>query len=165
MDFIAILAIALLMAVMLWWVLHPLWGGALPSSDGSPARQALAELEQRRNAAYAAIKDLELDFETGKISAEDYQQARAHLTHQAADLLRQIDRFAQTAPAGLDETVDALLIAYQPDSDPALAARMRAEITREAGQTRFCPACGHAAAPGDLFCVKCGMRLGAEAAE
>lgn len=168
MDFIAILVIALLVAVTAWWVLHPLWSRIPPvplEPANSPYRQTLAELEQHRNSVYTAIKDLELDFETGKIDPEDYQQVRAHLTRQAADLLRRIDRLAQTLSAGLDETVDALLAAYQPDSDPALMEGVRAEIAREAQQTRFCSACGYAVDPGDRFCVKCGARLLTEAAE
>lgn len=168
MDFIAIAMIALLVAVTLWWVLHPLWGRVAPvqlEQINSPARQTLAELEQYRNSVYAAIKDLELDFETGKIGAEDYRQVRAQLTRQAADLLKRLDRLSQTVSAGLDETIDALLVGYQPDSDPALVASARAEIARQTQQTRFCSACGHAVDPGDLFCVKCGARLLTEVAE
>jgi hypothetical protein len=62
------------------------------------------ELEQRRLAlaeerdrALAALKELEFDHRTGKISDEDYQELVVPLRRRAADALRALDLRAEHA--------------------------------------------------------------------
>ena len=53
---------------------------------------AEAELLERRDAAYAALRDLEQDHRTGKVNGEDYAAERAHLRQEAASVLRMLDQ-------------------------------------------------------------------------
>jgi hypothetical protein len=57
----------------------------------TPAAAQRGALEAAREAKYREIKDAELDFETGKLSREDYDQLRASLRAEAVEIL---DRLA-----------------------------------------------------------------------
>jgi hypothetical protein len=70
----------------------------LTPERGAP-EQALSELDrrrlelmERRDAAYAGLRDLEQDHRTGKLGDEDYEGERRRLRADAADALRGIDR-------------------------------------------------------------------------
>jgi hypothetical protein len=50
------------------------------------------ELEAAREAKYREIRDAELDFRTGKLSAADYQAINADLRAEAVAILNQLER-------------------------------------------------------------------------
>ncbi|MGI8863407.1 MAG: hypothetical protein ACR2JH_03250 [Solirubrobacteraceae bacterium] len=52
---------------------------------------ALAELEAAREAKYREIRDTQLDFDTGKLSPEDFEALDAGLRSEALQILEQID--------------------------------------------------------------------------
>jgi hypothetical protein len=71
-------------------------------SEHDRLRLAAAE---RRDEAYAALRDLELDVRTGKLTAEDAEQERIRLREQAAAALKDLDQLdleAQTSGAEED---------------------------------------------------------------
>nr|NIN67603.1 hypothetical protein [Anaerolineae bacterium]NIO70584.1 hypothetical protein [Anaerolineae bacterium] len=94
------------------------------------------ELEARREALYAALKDLEFDHEMGKLSAEDYAALRERYTVQAVAVLQQLDALAAEEPP----------VVGQGD-----AALEKAPLV--------CPVCRRACQPGDTFCTGCGASL------
>jgi hypothetical protein len=55
-----------------------------------PDRERLA-LEEDRDRALAALKELEFDHRTGKVSDEDYRSSVGELRRAAADALRALD--------------------------------------------------------------------------
>lgn len=62
---------------------------------GAPDQAATAEreaLEAAREAKYREIRDLELDFRTGKLSPEDYQAIDAQLRSEAIQILDRLER-------------------------------------------------------------------------
>jgi hypothetical protein len=58
-------------------------------TDAERARLAAAE---RRDEAYAALRELELDRRTGKLTQEDHAREEARLRAEAAAALRELDR-------------------------------------------------------------------------
>jgi hypothetical protein len=52
----------------------------------------LAELEAAREAKYREIRDLELDYRTGKLSSEDYEALDAQLRSEAIEILDRLER-------------------------------------------------------------------------
>lgn len=100
----------------------------------SPPRADPAEPDQDRTkaAALAAIRELEFDFQTGKISPEDYAVLRARYEAKAVE--------AMTAPVpaalDVDSDIEARIAAYR------------------AG--RHCAACGESLPPAANFCPACG---------
>ena len=81
----------LLAVAAVWFVARPFLAG----SEGDdrleqPDRSRLA-LEEGRDRALAALKELEFDHRTGKVSDEDYRRQVGDLRRTAADALRALD--------------------------------------------------------------------------
>ena len=91
------LAIAAMLAVaIVIFVARPFLRDPAPASDRldelSPeARQRLA-LAEERDRALAALKELEFDHRTGKISDEDYRAQLGPLRRRAAEALRALEQ-------------------------------------------------------------------------
>ncbi len=81
------------------------------SPEREPAEPALTDTDrerlllfERRDEAYAGLRDLEQDVRTGKVTQHDYDAERVRLRAQAADALRALDRL--DAPGEAGEAVD-----------------------------------------------------------
>jgi hypothetical protein len=88
----AALALGALLAVAaVWFVARPfVAGGTGGDRLGEPDRRQLA-LEEERDRALGALKELEFDHRTGKVSDEDYRRQVGELRRAAADALRALD--------------------------------------------------------------------------
>ncbi len=85
-----VLAAAAALALFLAAPLRP----GVRVTERSPADDTARD---ERNALYAALRDLEHDFETGKLSQEDFARMRDELRGRAASLLR-AERSAEASP-------------------------------------------------------------------
>jgi hypothetical protein len=112
---------------------------------------------RRRDQALAALREIEFDQATGKLSDEDHQRLQARYQAEALDALRAVDetrsgkpgsRPIETAPTTGDADQVERLIAE---------ARARARGRRQ----RFCEECGALLEGGGKFCVECGTGVGA----
>jgi len=76
------------------YILAPLLGwSSLPAFDEKRSTQERKDdLLRRRQEILAGIKDLELEFEVGKLTREDYERTRQTLTAQALEIYRQMDQ-------------------------------------------------------------------------
>ena len=88
-----LLAIAAVLIVALPFLRRP---GLSAAEDrlGEPdeLERRRLELAEERDRALAALKELEFDHRTGKVSDEDYRELVAPLRRQAAEALRALDR-------------------------------------------------------------------------
>jgi hypothetical protein len=82
------LATLVLLAVVVAVVSGPLRRSGAAPIQIAPQRSVL---EAAREAKYREIKDAELDYSTGKLSREDYEQLRSSLRAEAVEIL---DRLA-----------------------------------------------------------------------
>jgi hypothetical protein len=94
-----VLAVALVLGALLavaavWFVAHPfLRREAVEErldAHGDVERRRLS-LEEDRDRALAALKELEFDHRTGKVSDEDYRAIVGELRRAAAEALRALD--------------------------------------------------------------------------
>jgi hypothetical protein len=91
------LALAAMLAVVaVVFVARPFLRDPAPASDrldelAPEARKRLA-LAEERDRALAALKELEFDHRTGKVSDEDYRAQIGPLRRRAAEALRALDR-------------------------------------------------------------------------
>lgn len=144
-------------------VVQPLIIGS-SSEDGTGVGRQAAALRERadllaeRNRLYAAIRDLDFDYTTNKISDEDYVYQRYTLVAQGVDVLQQLDLL----PAA-DGSTDAIEVAVAAlgTNGTSQSATQPAQRRVPAGvpAARFCPQCGGAVARSDKFCGSCGERL------
>lgn len=128
-----LLVIAVVFTVVAWPFIRKTSFGAA----GAASAGALEHWERQKAEAYAAIKDAEGDFQTGKMSAEDFAFIREKYAARALEAIAALD-----------------------------AARVRAAETHAApARVRFlyCPACGNELPRSARFCPGCGRGLhGAE---
>jgi Double zinc ribbon len=130
---------------LLWLVFEPLLGPPRISTD------RLAELddveETRKGLALTALKEIEFDRETGKLSDADYAALKSRYTAAAIDALREEGRAGGT------------------DIERLVADRVRVVRAAAAGVPAIaCPDCGVRPEPDALFCSSCGLRIGGPAA-
>jgi hypothetical protein len=105
---LALLAVLAVVFVALPLVREPSAADVLPAL--TPEQLERLALEERRDAAYAALRELELELRTGKLGDEDYARSVAALRAEAIEALR-----------GL-EALDAAAAPDAADSKPAAAA-------------------------------------------
>ena len=116
----------MLSAIALFLLIQPLRRAKL--SVGPETRQD--ELAFERESVYAAIRDVDEDFDTGKLTVEDHAQMRTELRRRAIGLL-EAERNAQQKPEPAIE-------------QPQASARCTACDTELPDSARFCPGCGMA---------------------
>ena len=128
---LAVATVAFLMA--------PVWRARDPGRlEAEPVPRASV---RERQQIYEAIADLDHDFETGKVSAEDHARLRAELRQRAVALLAE-ERAARTRA--------------WPSAPASPAEANAAEAQPEA-----CASCGAVPRPDDRFCGRCGRPLAA----
>jgi Double zinc ribbon len=136
-------AAALVGLLALFVVLRPLiW----PAPPLEPVFEPLEQEETPRGVALLALKEIEFDKETGKLSEEDYRFLKEKYTVQALEALR-----AEEGAAVAPDDVEALI-----------AHRLRALRSAAASAppgARVCPTCGPRPEPDAAFCSTCGSKL------
>jgi Double zinc ribbon len=133
-------AAALVGLAALWLVLRPLLG----DSRIKPAPPEPIELEETpKGIALSALKEIEFDRETGKLSDADYQSLKAKYTAAAVEAIR-----LETAE---DEDVEAMVAAR--------VRSLRGATGAPAQTSSVCPSCGPRPEPDAVFCSDCGGRL------
>ncbi len=119
---------------------------ALPAETSYPSER----LETQRDIVLKKLRDLDFDYQAGKVADQDYGALRGELVAEASRL---IDAARQE-----DERLEQLLRARRE-------ARARKSLCPHCSgvlrpQDRFCPNCGKKVQPKDLYCMACGSHLG-----
>jgi len=139
-------AAALVGLSLLWLVFEPM---LIPQVGAQPdvlALDGFEDLEDTRSGvALAALKEIEFDRETGKLSDGDYEFLRQKYTVEALEALRSED-------------------AASPEAIEAEVAARVATIRAGARGEGECSACGASLGPDAKFCSSCGRARGAPAA-
>jgi hypothetical protein len=115
---------------------------------GSNGDENFEHLASTRNSVFEAIRDLEFDRATDKLSQVDYQSMRARYDVQAAEVLQKMDALgAAKAKRGL--------------SAPAVGGETRdkTQTQKSSSKKSFCSRCGGRVEGVDRFCPTCGTRL------
>jgi hypothetical protein len=91
-EAVALALAALLTVLCVLFVAGPLLRPAREGEDAgaSPAEEERLRLLEERDRALAALKELEFDHRTGKISDEDYRALLGPLRREAAETLRRL---------------------------------------------------------------------------
>jgi hypothetical protein len=161
MVFIALVALALLMTLLWLWqslrhaFLHAL---SVPQAARPIVSTARAALMAEKASLLMALRDLEAERESGKLSGEDFRQLNEQYRVRAREVLRELD---------------ALLSPHRQDAkallDAAVSGKLEstlAPVTTQSAQGAAAPGCNACGAGNDVdavFCKKCGARLRSEA--
>lgn len=156
-------------------VLLPLVREAEPDE---PDARAVGPARPDQASAVEALREIEFDRATGKLSDADYAALKASYTREALAELRARDAALASAPVATgpaadapgEDAVEAALRAYRTQ-----APRCAVHGARPEGDARFCSECGgflRRACPrcgaacegeGQRFCGECGSALAAAA--
>lgn len=121
----------------------------------------LEQLHADRDRLRAQLRELDMDFETGKLAQEEYERYRARRLQQIEATTRAIHE--------TDDTEEAPALEAQPEGEePPTAEELEQELERriaarkrvlEELEAHACPGCGTTIDPDDRFCRKCGADL------
>ncbi|NIR51647.1 zinc ribbon domain-containing protein [candidate division KSB1 bacterium] len=112
------------------------------SNNKNPNLQDLNDLIERKETVYSQIKDIEFDYQMGKLSESDFKELRQQYKAEAVDLLKQIDEIQ-----GQDVRAKEMLHQQQQKKEAS-----------EHG-VKYCWMCGTPVTEGDRFCASCGKEL------
>ncbi len=136
------------------WILYPLLKpDQYKTTPVSRVTESLRQLEVKKENAYAAIRELEFDFNMGKLSKVDFDSLKRRYRADAVRLIEEIDKLQsgrmaeETTPeADLDSQAEGKIIAW------------RNKKSHDA-QRVFCAQCGTEVSIPGRFCHSCGERL------
>jgi hypothetical protein len=146
-----------LAAVAVFFVLRPIITPPVPGSDSASADMDAEDPEDDlspRSVALRALKEIEFDRATGKLSDADYDALKAEYTTEALAALR-ADAAAPAATPAISRP--------RTIAPPAARATCPTHGVRPEAEARFCSACGRRLSPATGFCAKCGTALEPEA--
>ncbi len=144
------------------FVLYPLFFGAdlVPRRAPLSAAQVAGAAEQE---AIVALREIEFDRATGKLSDADYGELHARYTARALEAMRGVG-----ASVGADDPVEAAVRAYRARQKSCETCGPRPE-----SDALYCSTCGHylpgvcascgsdVREPAAAFCTTCGHQLAA----
>ena len=143
------------------YVLLPLLAGTMTVAR-RPLRATAAPATNAEHEAIAALREIEFDRVTGKLSDADYDELRTRYTDRAIQAIR------SSAPAASVDAAEAAVLAYRARMKQCATCGPRPEpdATYCSNCGRFlpgaCGACGAAVSePGAAFCTACGRELAA----
>lgn len=144
MDLLMRIVLAL---VAVGFVGVPLLRERWADEDTEPAED-VEELYHRRESTYSALKELEFDYRTGKLSDTDYSDLVTKYREEALEVLGEIEGYE----AGVDAEVNS-----EPTSRRGPAPlRLQPEPDAHADLVT-CPECGGEIPAGARFCRECGL--------
>jgi len=166
----------LLAVAVVAFIGYPLLRDHLAGEEDLELPEEAEELYRRKEATYSAIKELEFDYKTGKLSEQDFHELETRFKADALEILEAIDQLEHPTAkgkAGRRAVTDTAGV----ESKRRVSAVLSADTCGSCGNVnpsgaRFCAVCGDpltvtpssskpgqkpAAAVGS--CVSCGARL------
>jgi hypothetical protein len=167
-------------------VLQPLIGGTAGRQTGGTTPDVefedLEESASPKIQALLALKEIEFDHATGKLSDADYEELKAKYSKRALEAIESEERgdlVLAAAEADVSDAAGELVrlgaggklamcptCGPRPEADAAFCSDCGAQLTRPEPKAeapakgRFCEACGNAVSPKAKFCDACGAKVG-----
>ena len=150
-----IVKVVLALGVVLF-VGYPLVKNRWDDDDAYQLPEEVEELYRRKESAYSALKELEFDFKTGKLSEADFHELDAKYRAEAVEILEAIEALeAPEAPTGSERRRGGGRRRATPERERAGG---RAGAPAPLSEPGAC-ACGYVNVEGARFCASCGASL------
>lgn len=149
---VTLIAIGLMIATVIF-VAYPLFRPKFKGEglERSSENRQLGALLSKKELAYLAIKELDFDYETGKLSQEDYRQLRDRYKGEAITTLKMIDDLQQKKEKEIEDQIEREILKIREVKMVATTKEEKDKLT--------CNRCGAEYEEGDRFCSSCGVRL------
>lgn len=155
------------MGALAAFVSRPWW--APQTTPVGPTPATAPSLAEQREATLTALRDLEFDYEVGKVIDEDYMPLRQALLQDTAMIMAQIEQQTNDLDARIEAEIQAVrgweIIPASDNAGPCPTCHQLAypgdRYCRGCGTplALICPECGQAVSAADRFCVECGFEL------
>ncbi len=130
------------------------------------ARSRRDDLLKKKDFIYSAIRELNIDYNMGKLAAEDHEALRQEYMKEASDVLDELDRTAASGlPVG-EQIEEAVLELRRRRDSAATAVDVSDEESKAADEQPVlavsgvsCMHCGTINKASANFCVECGVSL------
>ena len=153
MSAVELLVKVLLAVAAVAFISYPLLKDHRADEDDLELPEEDEELYRRKEATYSALKELEFDYKTGKLSEQDFHELETRFKSDALEILEAIDQMEHPAPK-------AKLVGRTgrgkggTESKPVRPAALPVDT---------CGSCGNVNPSGAQFCAICGDALGSPA--
>jgi hypothetical protein len=159
-DVVALIAGTVLAVGALAFVLYPLFFAVRPRGS---RRVAPADARAADDSAIVALREIEFDKATGKLSESDYTELKRTYSERALQELRRQDAPGAEQPS---DPIEARVRAFRSTHRECATCGVRPEADAIYCSNcgvfldRACPECGaEIAEPGAAFCASCGVPL------
>lgn len=141
-------------ALVLWLILAPMYQPPRAAPDFVEPEDPE---ETRRGIALIALKEIDFDRATGKLSDADYEYLKQRYTLEALQAIKEEETVAEAGSAA------GPLRCSRCGSRPEPGARFCSDCGTALAEARLCRACQAPLEPGSRFCTNCGNRVVAAA--
>jgi hypothetical protein len=124
--------------------------------------EQIETLSARKGAILQTLKDIEFDYETGKISEDNYDRLRRRHERKALKVMRRLDELREGDDDLLDEIDGEVAERLEQLRDQQAADAPDTATNAEPRRTLECPACGRHLEQDARFCDKCGTEIDEE---
>jgi hypothetical protein len=166
MVFLVLASLALILTLLWLWQSVRL---ALVHAMAPPLKTIVSAergaLLAEKQSLLIALKDLEAERDSGKLSNDDFVQLNAQYRSRAVEVLRELDALLaphRAAAKSLIATAASGGDVATLDSPEAPAADSGKDEVSAAAAIVVCPSCQTANDRDALFCKKCGARMASE---
>lgn len=174
MNPFAIIIGIILLAGSLFYVAAPFRVGANPVKLKKQVSKTSQSLQADHQAVILVLRDLDFDYQAGKISEDDYPGVRARLLEKAALTLKDLE---ESSDARLEKLIQARRKQHESpekasgigvNQENRVCAKCLAPLTDGANfcmkcgtavSRTFCPHCGKPIQPDDQYCPACGKAV------
>ncbi|MFQ6046321.1 MAG: zinc ribbon domain-containing protein [Gemmatimonadales bacterium] len=154
MEIVTLASFSVLVAVAFVSLAYPFWKttAAQGRLQTDPSDSEQARLLREKEGIYAAIKDLQFEYRTGKLSEEDYAQLQKGYRAKALTVIKELDERTSVSEPELPRCPAC------GHANPLISNFCEACGERLGGEI-VCPGCHTRRIAGDRFCRACGRRL------
>jgi rRNA maturation endonuclease Nob1 len=137
-----------------YWIINPLLQEDVRQNGFRPKPEdILKELKNKKDGAYATIRELEFDLSMGKLTEEDFQILKRQYTQEAVGYMKAMDKL-ESPRATFSKPVVTVL---EEEIEQGVTAIRNHESTER--KYIYCTSCGEKAAVESRFCAACGSNL------
>lgn len=176
MSAVELLVKVLLAVAVVAFVGYPLLRDHLAGEEDLELPEEAEELYHRKETTYSALKELEFDYKTGKLSEQDFHELETRFKASALEILEAIDELEHPiakSKAGRGAEIDTAGVQSKRQAPAVLSADACGSCgTVNPSGARFCGVCGDPlmVVPGSpksgrkpadsaAVCASCGTRL------
>lgn len=137
-----------------------------PRRRFSGKKQHIDDLQKRKDFLYSAIRELNIDYNMGKLSADDHKQLQAEYMAEASSVLDQLEH-SGNGKQHVTALIEQAVLDIRKDRAPSPASTSADTAPQPVAppepaadeEQAACDACGTDNEPDAKFCIECGTAL------